>query len=330
MSSEHNVEVVRLGHIEKHPNADSLSITYVGGRPVIMRTGEFAEGDVAVYVPVDAVVPADDPRWAFLGDSRRIRAKRLRGVFSMGLLTAPEPGMVEGDIVNERMRIETYEPPADVGTGGDNEPAPGINAPVYTDIESWRKWHDVPGVWPDPDEVVVCTEKIHGANARYVWHDGRLWCGSRTNWKREDPRSAWWQAAAAGRLAEKLSRVPGFVVYGEVYGQVQDLRYGVPSGVRFVAFDVLDAAARAAPRYLDGAGAGLLYELDIPRVPVLYEGPVRGVDPALANGKSVLAQGACIREGFVVRPHRERWHDGLGRVVLKLVGEDYHLRKGAK
>ncbi|RYE90041.1 MAG: RNA ligase, partial [Myxococcales bacterium] len=86
--SEFHVRVVRVGPIVKHPQADNLSIAQVFGYPVIIRTGEYAEGDRAVYVPVDSVVPEGDPRWAFLGEHRRIRAKKLRGVFSMGLLTA--------------------------------------------------------------------------------------------------------------------------------------------------------------------------------------------------------------------------------------------------
>jgi hypothetical protein len=86
MSTEHEVSVVRLGAISKHPNADALSLTEVDGRPVILRTGEYAPGDLAVYVPVDTMVPLDDPRFAFLKERNstadgysRVKAVRLRG-----------------------------------------------------------------------------------------------------------------------------------------------------------------------------------------------------------------------------------------------------------
>lgn len=39
MSSEHDVSVIRVGPVEKHPNADALSVTRVDGRPVICRLG---------------------------------------------------------------------------------------------------------------------------------------------------------------------------------------------------------------------------------------------------------------------------------------------------
>lgn len=68
MSTEHEVRVVRLGEIRRHENADSLGITEVDGRPCILRLGEWSEGDLAVYVPIDSLCPTTDPRFAFLGN----------------------------------------------------------------------------------------------------------------------------------------------------------------------------------------------------------------------------------------------------------------------
>ena len=39
MSTEHNVVVFRIGDIIKHPDADTLGITEVDGRPCIVRLG---------------------------------------------------------------------------------------------------------------------------------------------------------------------------------------------------------------------------------------------------------------------------------------------------
>lgn len=66
MSTEHDCTVIRLGPITKHPDADSLSITEVDGRPCIIRTGEWAEGNLAIYVPIDSIVRTGDARFAFL------------------------------------------------------------------------------------------------------------------------------------------------------------------------------------------------------------------------------------------------------------------------
>lgn len=322
--TEFRVEVVRLGALEKHPGADTLSIAMVhGGYPSIVRTADFKEGDLAVYVPIDALVPLDDPRFAFLAPKRRIRAARLRGIFSMGLLVKPDPDMVEGQDVRERMRIEKWEPPIEtLSTGGDTERDPGV-MPVYTDIEGLRRWRDV----IREGEEVVLSEKIHGANARFV-HDGeRLWIGSRTQIRKVEGDSIWSIAAREYNLADVLARVPHIAIYGEVYGQVQDLRYGIERGVKIALFDAFDCKTH---RYLDFDDfCALADSLGLPRVPVFYRGGWREELIHHCNGRTTMAGADHCREGFVVRPTRERFHLNLGRVVLKMVGEDYHLRKAA-
>ena len=59
--SQFSCPLIQIGKVGKHPNADTLSITTVDGGPVIFRTGDFAPGDYAVYIPVDAVVPESVP-----------------------------------------------------------------------------------------------------------------------------------------------------------------------------------------------------------------------------------------------------------------------------
>lgn len=327
MSTEHDVYVFEVGKVGVHPNADTLSITSVAGRPAIFRTGEFNPGDLAVYVPIDTMVPLNDPRFAFLKERNatpegfsRVRAVRLRGIFSMGLLVKPDPKWKVGEEVSTQLGTHVFVPKEDLALNGNAEQDPGF-MPMYTDIESFRKWKDV----FEQNEVVVATEKIHGACMRVAFRHGRLWVGSKTQIKKESPTSVWWRAAVDLDLVSKLSTVQHIVLYGEVYGQVQDLKYGVPSGVKFIAFDAYDTTKN---KYLDRVEFVVLcVKLGIPTAPALFIGEFGKLKPELCNGASVLANGACIREGFVVRPLFERRDLKLGRVILKLVGEDYLLRK---
>jgi RNA ligase (TIGR02306 family) len=327
--TDFHVEVVRIGAIEKHENADSLGIVRVGDYPVVVRLGEFKPGDLAVYVPTDSVVPStEDERWSFLGGHRRIRAKKLRGVFSQGLLTKAEPDMREGDDVAELMGITRYEPPMPGQSLGPHEssydgdePDPGI-MPKYTDIENLRRYPNI----LQPGEPVVVTEKIHGENARFVYADGRLWVGSRTRIKRPGI-GAWWRAAQLLELEKKLAAFPRVAFYGECHGYTGGFPYGSTPGIpQLKFFDVYDCMAG---RYVDYRDALILIQqagLDwVP--PLAIEMPYdKEAVMAMAEGKSTLDD-LHVREGVVVRPMKERYHDRLGRVILKLHGQGFLLRK---
>jgi RNA ligase (TIGR02306 family) len=327
--SEFHVVVVEIGKFGKHPQADSLSILQVmGAYPCIFRTGDFQEGDKAVYIPVDSLVPAKDPRFSFLTESEtkewvRIKARKLRGLFSMGLLVKADPSWEVGQNVQEQLGIKKYEPEEKLALNTENEHDYGF-MPCYTDIEGLRKYKHI----LVPGEDVSILEKIHGSNQRVVYRDGRLWVGSHHQIKKEDDRNLWWKAANKYDLATKLQQAENIVLFCEVYGQVQDLTYGAKQGELFLAF--FDAYDSLIGKYLGFYEfKDLIEKLALPMAPVLYVGPWSEDLLALCNGKTTVpsANQAHCREGFVVRPTTERWHEKIGRVIFKMVGETYLLRK---
>lgn len=76
--SEFHVRQFTVSKVIKHPGADTLSLTAVdgdieeegSGYPVIFRTGQFREGDTAIYIPIDALVSEDRVEFSFPGDWR--------------------------------------------------------------------------------------------------------------------------------------------------------------------------------------------------------------------------------------------------------------------
>lgn len=336
--SEFVVQVVRIGEVQKHPNADSLSITHVhGSYPVIFRTGDYAPGDLAVYLPVDSIVP-DTPEWAFLEGNRRIKAKKLRGVFSMGLFAKAPSGSAEGDPMQEALGITKWVPPVEqeggaLDTGSVPECTRGLSE---YDLCALRRHPTL----LQPGEQVVITEKIHGANFRAV-HDGeRLHVGSRARWLKDLDAEAvtyargsrnsgpWWAAAKRCGLASALAITPGFVLLGEVYGQVQDLKYGAKDGeVRLACFDVVDTRSMSFVSH--DQMVSFAKEWRVPVVPELYRGPWDPKLAELAEGKSTLPGANHVREGIVIEPVVPRYEIGVGRVKLKHQGEGYLTRKGA-
>lgn len=346
--SEFHVEIVKIGPIEVHPNADALEITRVhGGYPCCIRKGEFKEGDLAVYLPIDSVVP-DTETWAFLKGNTRIKAKRLRGIFSMGLLapmTVLDPLGREmpaghlgeywipwkaGDNVQQELGIQKYEPQVHTRRQRAQSPFSGNEPdqpwmPRYTDIEGLRRRSEV----LKEGEEVVLTEKIHGANGRWAFKDGRLWAGSHNFLRKLSPDCEWWEALYTTGLAETISSpsLSGLVFYGELFGDVQDLKYARAGKLDIVLFDIYDSVEGRYWDYTDFAN--FCDDRGIKRVPELYRGPW---DPEiclpLCEGKTTYG-GQHVREGFVVRPVTERWDDRTGRVIFKMIGEGYLLRKDA-
>lgn len=346
--TDFHVEIVRLGKIEKHPNADALDITYVHGEtgyPCIIKKDSFKEGDLAVYIPVDTTLP-DRPEFSFLSPSehRRLKAKKLRGFFSMGLVISVPADIqdpVEGMDVAEQLGITKFEPKQPSGAyskilAGDCEPNPDhFTFHRYTDIEPLRRNGKV---LVEGEEVTI-TEKLHGSAWRGI-HDGqRMWVGSRMQIKKRpdeinDQTAVWWRVVRYYDLENKFSKFPGMIFFGEVFGPgIQDLTYG-QSKPSLRIYDIMkvpsliNSVDNAGDQFLDYTEMiNITCKLDLDTVPSLYRGPW---DPAkllsLCEGKTTLGEVHC-REGFVVKPVKERWDHRVGRVILKMVGESYHLRK---
>lgn len=327
-NSTHQVEIVPV-ELLPHPNADSLSIVKVWGYQCVVKTADWAGKSVGAYIPPDSVCP-DTPEFEFLGKRKRIRAVKLRGQLSMGLLMPAPDGAKVGDDVAEILGVTHYEPPIkgskngqEAGSEAEVAPPEIAHLPKY-DVDSLRRYTDVFAT----NEVVWITEKIHGASSKFAYRDGRMWCGSRTEWKKQDKNNLWWRALEATPEIELFCRAyPDHVLYGEVYGQVQDLRYGIDQGVRFVAFDV----RMCAGPFVDPEPArDMLLDCEVPMVPMITVAPFN-LDKviAMAEGPSILARQNGVdqvREGCVVKPLHERWHPECGRAILKVVGLGYYDR----
>jgi RNA ligase (TIGR02306 family) len=349
--TEFTAEVVRVDALEPHPNADKLEfVRFSGGNgpmayQVIAQKGQFAPGDLAGYFGVDCIVPTGRPEFAFLltradgaGKTHyRLRAARLRGEFSQGLLVP----LVGARKVGEGLAGE-FEVTYHVGHEPGGLPtAPGAKRrapdpmPQYG-IESLKK---CPRLFEE-GEPVLLTEKIHGTNFRFGWVRRRVlgipfgWkflVGSHRviktgaqgqGWYKED---LWTAYAETHQLAARTAQHKGYFFYGELFGmtqggaRIQDLTYG-QAGTAFALFDILGPKGWLDPYNRRVVAA----DLGMPMVPVVSEVPFNmGLIKLLAEGKSTL-DGGTVREGVVVEslsgPRRK----------AKWVSEGYLLRDEGK
>lgn len=186
--SEFACPVVRVT-IEPHPNADAIEIARVGDYQSIVKKGQFQTGDLAVYIPEQAVLPqwlleemgfwdATRGKGSLNGAAgNRVKAIKLRGVLSQGLVYPTKPysatevlvdsvphegnqgaGIValDGDAAS-CMGITKYEPAIPSHMAG-KIAGVDLSATLGYDFENIKKRPDlfITG------EPVVITEKIHG------------------------------------------------------------------------------------------------------------------------------------------------------------------------
>jgi RNA ligase (TIGR02306 family) len=340
------VNVVRIRNIEAIPGADAIELAVVGDYRSVVKKGQFNPGDIAVYLPEASVLPDVLIEKLGLvgklagGAKNRIKAVRLRGCLSQGILYDHIPeGAQEGDDVADILGVIKYEPPVPAHMAG--EVANLFGHPIKYDIENFKAY---PDVLQDGEEVEM-SEKAHGTfcgiaviakldHPEMFDGNGLVYSkglGSRgLVFKNNEANIANLYVLAAKniKLHETIRRVfPGQTVHvlGEVYGQgVQDLQYGCKER-RFAAFDIsVDGRFLGRDEFASAVAA-----LGIPRMPVLYRGPFSREEMYKhTDGKSVIGNGANIREGIVVVPVVERRDDAIGRVILKSISGDYLTRKG--
>jgi len=335
--STHRCDVIEV-KLENHENADALSIVRFGGYQCVVKTDDWNDGDLAVYVPPDSLVDTTRPEFSFLKregrDQERVKVVKLRGVISQGLLIPAPDGVGVGDCCMEHFGVEHYEPPMkSVSTKGEDMAAPPGVYPKY-DVENLNRYNQVLAV----NEMVVITEKLHGANARFTFKDGEMRCGSRTRWKGYHEQNLWWRALEQNPwIKEWCEYNPTMTIYGEVFGNVQNLKYGANKDTIMVrAFDIWDnienrwlswKEVKKTFTCFDSFDCHALNTFDQVWVPVLYEGPFdEDAARELAEGDSSIPGANHHREGVVVCPMEERWEKSVGRVQLKIVGNKYLMK----
>lgn len=325
------VEVCTIDDVRPHTNADALELCVVKGWQCVTQKGLRKKGDKIVYVPADTLMPvelSDKMGITKYLSKGRVRCAKLRGEPSFGVIMEAEPGWEVGRDVAEHFGLTKYVPPLRATAGDAETPHPLMQK--YTEIENLRNFPDV----FVPDEEVVLTEKLHGTNCKIGMIEGEWMAGSmevRRKRPEEDKLagSIYWMpyliegvrtfvenAAAAG--AKQV------LVFGEVYGKVQNLSYDKPGSLGFAAFDILiDGKYLGYPEF-----KRMCRVHGIPTVPEIAVGPfalefVRG----FSGGNTTIAGATHIREGVVVRPLHERTHPKVGRVIMKYISDQYLLKK---
>lgn len=371
--SEFSCPVVRVT-IETHPNADAIEIARVGDFQSIVRKGQFVTGDLVCYIPEQALVPENLLRQMNLWDEEsgngslsgpdgnRVKAIRLRGVVSQGLVLGLSKDATHsvGENLAEVLGVTKYEPPIPSNMTG-RIAASSMDATHKYDFENLKRF---PDLFSDGDEVVI-TEKIHGTficvgvvperQADERFYKSRVTLASKGLGAQGfvidamEAENLYAQAAHKHGLLDGMlkhygdlatrSGLPIFLM-GEVFGctqtsggkkGIQDLTY-TGEVLDFLAFDIC-FGGRSQSSYLSwDAFVDVCGAMGVPTVPMLYRGPYsKEVVLEYTDGATTLVagKGAHIREGVVVKTVQDERHPEYGRKIAKSISAAYLLRKNA-
>lgn len=364
--SDLKVTIERL-EVFEHPNADALELAQVGLYRAVVPKGVYRSGDLALYIPEQAVLPPElIEELGLTGrlagkDKNRVKAVRLRGEVSQGIVCQPAAIGEEWELLRraynggdaksrkvvefdwaQTLGITKWVPPIPVGMAGQVESAPELIR--WIEIENIKRYPDI----FKPGEMVVATEKIHGTCCLYtltaegVEYVSSKGVGANHLAIKEDPRNVYWRAVRQHKLrsaaGEALRYYGGKAVglFGEVYGKgVQDLHYGADAGndqtLGYALFDVKIVPEAGQPFWLErGTLEAFITGTGVSAAPLVYQGPYDyGLLNAFANVRGSMLDPGTLREGLVVRPREERHSDVLGgRAIAKFVSEAYLMRKG--
>lgn len=350
------IEVCKIDKIEKHPNADKLSIVGVKGWNCIVGLDQYNVGDLVVFCPPDSVIPSniiEKYNLEFLKKNGRVGSIKLRGYLSQGLiLDLPEGNWKLGDNVADIFGITKYEVPESPSIQGIKQPSKKKINPLfdrYTEIENVKNFNDVFTL----GDVVLITEKIHGSNARFgnleisinkrqpfsykirCWYKKHIlkqthefvYGSHNVQITSNNNRHSFYGDDIWGKIAKKYDManiIPkDYIVYGEIYGKgIQDLTYGLED-IDIVIFDI-----KYKDKYLDWEAVwDFCCEHNLKTVPQLFVGEFsQNVLEKCTMGNSIIYP-KQIREGAVIKMLHEENHPKIGRKILKSINADYLLRK---
>lgn len=366
MSERKLATIAKVEDIRVHPNADALELATIRGWQVVVKKGEFTNGDLCVYCEIDSLMP-ERPEYEFLAPRKyRIKTTKLRGEISQGIafplsvlesigkLDCKDKGwllsiqgdnsmrtvpIVIGADVTEVLGVTKYEEPIPASLGGKVEGRFPSHS-IKTDEERIQNLKELFPIYRDHYSWIA-TEKLDGSSMTVFIHDDVFGLASRNLQLKEDMKNTFWAVARNKDLEYKMrlfmakTGLKSLTLQGELIGEgVQKNKYKLRGqDVRF--FRAFDPIKYEFLPYHD-----FLYAMDDMRlvsVPILdddFRLPDTFEDLILfADGRSRLYETA--REGVVfvakeaIHPDARPLEKYQGRLSFKVISNKFILKHDA-
>ncbi len=305
----------RIDDINPIEGADAIEVATVGGWKVVIKKGEFAVGDLAVYCEIDSWIPIEVAPFLQKGDrayefegvtGNRLRTVRLRGQISQGLLLpmTVTPGSEVGADVSDILNIKKYEAPVPAQLAGDvNGTFPGFIP--KTDQERIQNLGTELAEWKTKNLTWEVTEKLDGSSMTVFFRDGEFGvCSRNYDLKRSESNSLWKTALSENMEVKMRALGKNIAIQGELIGEgIQGNPYKI-RGQQFYVYDVYDIDA--GRYYNANLRQKLVAELGLKHCPVMNAEYRLGNDTidtllAQAEAKTVMLDNGPEREGLVFK-----------------------------
>lgn len=331
--------IQKIKKLEPIANADAIEKATVLGWQLVVKKGEFKEGDFCVYCEIDSIMP-DKPEFEFLKPrGMRVRTVRLRGEISQGiafpLSILPASVDIKEDVdVTELLGVIKYEPPIPACLSGKIKGTFPSFIPKTdeTRVQILQKVLD-----KYKGEHGYITEKLDGSSATYYVNEGVFGCCSRNMDLLEDADNSFWKCARQLNIEEKLRSLDkNIAIQGELIGEgVQGNKYNLKGQTVyfFNAFDIDNFQYLPFREFMD-----LMYDLGLETVPIVVDKTIIHNDINMYVDFSILKSSLNLdvwAEGIVVRPHKEKidlllsnekFHNG--RVSFKVINPEFLIKYG--
>jgi RNA ligase (TIGR02306 family) len=282
----------KIDDIRPIDGADAIECAVVGGWTVVIKKGEFAVGDLAVYCEIDSWIPTElapflskgkEPRVYEGVRGERLRTVKLRGQLSQGLLLplsevakfGPDQDVgfhvpvtwAEGEDVSEALGIKKWEMQVPAQLAGQVKGNFPSLIPKTDQERAQNLVKEIVGANEMGMKFEV-TEKLEGSSMTCYLIDGVFGVCSRNLDLKETADNAFWQTARADDI-EGLMREVGdnFAIQGELIGP------GIQGNIYKLSkpeFHVFDVYSVAEGRYLNPAECrGLIEMMGLKHVPVI-------------------------------------------------------------
>lgn len=333
------VEFKKISKVYSHNNADKLELGQVEGMTYqfVIPKGAYKTGDFCIYFPIDSVLPQELIQQQNISNfmagknKNRIKTARLRGEISQGYVASVSSikAYLKIDALPEDLTtvlgVTKYEPPEIMTHTGNLVHLP---EQVYVyDIEGCDRFPDV--VEKLMDEKVFITEKLEGSNmATAINLNGDIYV-CQHNYAIENlpdhKEHTFWQIARNEGLINAVQLLQNnyypncaITIRSEALGSIQGNYYNfkkhttrifdIEVNRKAIEFDELEIL-------LEKIGLKDKFVPIIACNVTLREWLNGRTVQQASNGKSTLVD--KFREGIVIKPMKERFIPGFGRLFIK-------------